>query len=55
MRRQDSSPHSEGGSGSLVRMAEGNSATHKPVKRLAEMRPIEGLIALAQTEVTRQT
>ena len=35
---------SEGGAGSLVRMAEGQSTTHKLTKRLVDMRPIGELI-----------
>ena len=46
MRRQDSLPHPQGGSGSLVRIAEGNSTTHIPVKRLADVMPTEQLIDL---------
>ena len=42
---------SEGGAGSLVRMAEGQSTTHKLTKRLAEMRPIEELIGWIHSEV----
>ena len=34
---------SEGGAGALVRMAEGQSTTHKITKRLADMKPIEDL------------
>ena len=43
---------SEGGAGSLVRMAEGQSTTHKLTKRLAEMRPIEELVGWVETEAT---
>lgn len=46
---------SEGGAGSLVRMAEGQSTTHKLTKRLAEMRQIEELIGWIQTEVAQET
>jgi hypothetical protein len=42
---------SEGGAGSLVRMAEGQSTTHKLTKRLAEMRPIEDLFNWVSAEV----
>jgi hypothetical protein len=35
----------EGGAGSLVRMAEGQSVTYKLTKRLAEMRPIKEMPA----------
>ena len=42
---------SEGGAGSLVRMAEGQSTTHKLTKRLAEMRPIEELVNWIRDEV----
>ena len=42
---------SEGGAGSLVRMAEGQSTTHKLTKRVAEMRPIEELIDWIRGEV----
>ena len=42
---------SEGGAGSLVRMAEGQSTTHKLTKRLAEMRPIEELVDWIRGEV----
>ena len=41
---------SEGGAGSLVRMAEGQSTTHKLTKRLAEMRPIEELVGWVRNE-----
>ncbi len=34
---------SEGGAGTLVRMAEGQSTTHKITKKLEDMRPIEEL------------
>ena len=34
---------SEGGAGTLVRMAEGQSTTHKLTKTLGAMRPIEEL------------
>ena len=34
---------SEGGAGTLVRMAEGQSTTHKLTKNLRDMKPIEGL------------
>ena len=44
---------SEGGAGSLVRMAEGQSTTHKLTKRLVEMRPIEELIGWVQDEVAQ--
>ena len=46
---------SEGGAGSLVRMAEGQSTTHKITKRLAEMRPIEELPSWVFTEVMGQS
>ena len=42
---------SEGGAGALVRMAEGQSTTHKITKRLAEMRPIEELVGWIAEEV----
>ena len=42
---------SEGGAGSLVRMAEGQSTTHKLTKRLAEMRPIEELVGWIRQEI----
>ncbi len=42
---------SEGGAGTLVRMAEGQSTTHKLTKRLAEMRPIEELVDWIRDEV----
>lgn len=42
---------SEGGAGTLVRMAEGQSTTHKLTKRLAEMRPIEELLDWIREEV----
>ncbi len=35
---------SEGGAGTLVRMAEGQSTTHKLTKRLSDMRPIGELV-----------
>ena len=41
---------SEGGAGSLVRMAEGQSTTHKLTKRLVEMKPIEELIDWIRVE-----
>jgi hypothetical protein len=43
---------SEGGAGALVRMAEGQSTTHKITKKLADMRPIEELPAWIREEVT---
>ena len=46
---------SEGGAGALVRMAEGQSATHKITKRLAEMRPIEELPSWVFAEVMGQS
>ena len=39
---------SEGGAGTLVRMAEGQSTTHKITKKLADMKPIEKLPRLDQ-------
>ena len=42
---------SEGGAGSLVRMAEGQSTTHKLTKRLTVMRPIEEFPAWVLSEV----
>ena len=42
---------SEGGAGSLVRMAEGQSTTHKLTKRLVEMRPIQELVGWIRDEV----
>ena len=42
---------SEGGAGTLVRMAEGQSTTHKLTKRLADMRPIEELVGWVRGEV----
>ncbi|MYA59869.1 MAG: hypothetical protein F4X40_04840, partial [Chloroflexi bacterium] len=41
---------SEGGAGSLVRMAEGQSTTHRLTKRLAEMNPIEELVGWIREE-----
>ena len=35
---------SEGEAGTLVRMAEGQSTTHKLTKKLTDMRPIEELL-----------
>ena len=46
---------SEGGAGSLVRMAEGQSTTHKLTKRLGEMRPIEELIGWTRSQVAKET
>ena len=46
---------SEGGAGSLVRMAEGQSTTHKLTKRLAEMRPIEEFTGWVRSEVMGQS
>lgn len=43
---------SEGGAGALVRMAEGQSTTHKLTKRLAEMRPIDELVVWVQAEIS---
>ena len=45
---------SEGGAGALVRMAEGQSTTHKITKRLMDMRPIEELPAWIREEVTAE-
>lgn len=42
---------SEGGAGSLVRMAEGQSTTHKLTKRLVEMRPIKEFPDWVRAEV----
>ena len=42
---------SEGGAGRLVRMAEGQSTTHKLTKRLTEMKPIQDLPAWINSEV----
>lgn len=42
---------SEGGAGRLVRMAEGQSTTHKLTKRLTEMKPIEELPDWINSEV----
>ena len=42
---------SEGGAGTLVRMAEGQSTTHKLTKRLAEMRPVEELAGWVREEI----
>ncbi len=42
---------SEGGAGALVRMAEGQSTTHKITKRLADMKPIEELPVWVREEV----
>ena len=42
---------SEGGAGTLVRTAEGQSTTHKLTKKLADMRPIEDLPAWVQDEI----
>ena len=42
---------SEGEAGTLVRMAEGQSTTHKLTKKLADMRPIEELPLWIQQEV----
>ena len=44
---------SEGGAGSLVRMAEGQSTTHKLTKKLADMQPIEELPGWVRSEVIR--
>jgi hypothetical protein len=41
----------EGGAGSLVRMAEGQSTTHKIIRRLADMRPIEEVPTWIRQEV----
>ncbi len=41
----------EGGAGHLVRMAEGQSTTHKLTKRLDQMRPIDELVGWAR-EIT---
>ena len=46
---------SEGGAGSLVRMAEGQSTTHKLTKRLAEMRPVEELPSWIRAEVMAES
>lgn len=46
---------SEGGAGPLVRMAEGQSTTHKITKRLAEMKPIEELPYWIREEVVGVT
>ena len=42
---------SEGGAGTLVRMAEGQSTTHKITKKLADMKPIEELTGWIRKEV----
>ncbi len=42
---------SEGGAGTLVRMAEGQSTTHKITKKLSDMRPIEELPGWIRNEV----
>ena len=42
---------SEGGAGTLVRMAEGQSTTHKITKKLADMKPIEELPCWVRNEV----
>ena len=42
---------SEGGAGTLVRMAEGQSTTHKITKKLADMKPIEELPSWVRKEV----
>jgi hypothetical protein len=42
---------SEGGAGTLVRMAEGQSTTHKITKKLADMKPIEDLPSWIHKEV----
>lgn len=42
---------SEGGAGTLVRMAEGQSTTHKITKKLADMKPIEDLPSWIRKEV----
>ena len=42
---------SEGGAGALVRMAEGQSTTHKITKRLSDMNPIEDLPAWIRQEL----
>ena len=42
---------SEGGAGTLVRMAEGQSTTHKITKKLADMKPIEKLPRWIRKEV----
>ena len=45
---------SEGGAGSLVRMAEGQSTTHKLTKTLDDMRPIEELPDWVRVEALGQ-
>lgn len=45
---------SEGGAGTLVRMAEGQSTTHKLTKTLDTMRPIEELPEWIRIEVLRE-
>ena len=42
---------SEGGAGALVRMAEGQSTTHKITKRLSDMIPVEELPGWIRTEL----
>ena len=42
---------SEGGAGTLVRMAEGQSTTHKITKKLADMKPIEELTGWIRKEI----
>ncbi len=42
---------SEGGAGSLVRMAEGQSTTHKLTKRLADIQPIDELPGWIRNEI----
>ena len=42
---------SEGGAGTLVRMAEGQSTTHKITKKLADMNPIEHLPGWIRGEI----
>ena len=42
---------SEGGAGTLVRMAEGQSTTHKITKKLADMNPIEDLPGWIRGEI----
>lgn len=44
---------SECSAGSLVRMAEDQSTTHKTTKQLAEMRPIEELVDWVQVELAQ--
>ena len=45
---------SEGGAGSLVRMAEGQSTTHKLTKKLADMKPVEELPSWIRSEAMDQ-